>query len=193
MTLTLVFLNCFFFSKTSWIYVATASKIFQSSMLLCHKSHFYLLCVFQSEASGVVIDDINLFGLLSSSWWRVRGRDCWVLGAAFRFSTKMMAKPFWRVWLTCLKMDQKGSQGDFAPLIHWDAQGHHNSYLVERAKLTCYARFLSEWLWLRGRPMLTKYPILKHKHFNQHYKETQKLGSRVVLSGKRACKKEDFF
>lgn len=75
MTLTLVFLNCFFFSKTSWIYVATASKIFQSSMLLCHKSHFDLLCAFQSEASGVAINDINLFGLLSSSWWRVRGRE----------------------------------------------------------------------------------------------------------------------
>lgn len=90
-------------------------------------------------------------------------------------------------------MDQNGSQGDFASLIQWDAQGHHNSYLVERAKLTCYARFLSEWLWLRGRPMLTKYPILKHKHINQHYKEMQKLGLRVVLSGKRACKKEDFF
>lgn len=44
-----------------------------------------------------------------------------------------------------------------------------------------------------GKTNAAKYTTFKQKHFNQHYKEMQNLGSCVVLTGKWACKSEDFF
>lgn len=42
-------------------------------------------------------------------------------------------------------------------------------------ELSTPAMFLSEWPRAVGKASAAKYPMLKQKHFNQHYKEMQTL------------------